>query len=114
MGYIPNPELVKEEKFNVVGSFTGMDKHPGSLEGMHEQTVKLLVAADCGMIIGGEVYGGYSVGELTNAIGFLIQTHTNIKTLLSAQIGSHTLLTGSPAAYPLIKAAENVVKKLKR
>jgi len=36
MGYIPNPELVKEEKFNVVGSFTGMDKHPGSLEGMHE------------------------------------------------------------------------------
>jgi len=105
----------KEEKFNVVvGSFTGMDKHPVSLEGMHEQTVKLLVAADCGMIIGGEVYGGYSVGELTNAIGFLIQTHTNIKTLLSAQIGTHPLLTGSPAAYPLIKAAENVAKKLKR
>ncbi len=103
-----------EENFSVViGSFTGMDKHPGTLEGMHEQTVKLIVAADCGMIIGGEVYGGYSVGELTNAIGFLIQSHTNIKALLTAQIGTHPLLTGSPAAYPLIKAAEIIAKKLK-
>lgn len=105
----------REEKFDVViGSFTGIDKHPGSLEGTHEQTVKLIVAGDCGMILGGEVLGGASVGELTNAIGFLIQTHTNIKTLLSAQIGTHPLLTGSPAAYPLIKAAEIVAKKMKR
>ncbi len=105
----------KEENFSVVvGSFTGMDKHPGTLEGMHEQTVKLIVAADCGMIIGGEVYGGASTGELTNSIGFLIQSHANIKTLLTAQIGTHPLLTGSPAAYPLIKAAEIIAKKLKR
>lgn len=104
-----------EDDFSVVvGSFTGMDRHPGTLEGMHEQTVKLIVASDCGMIIGGEVYGGLSVGELTNAIGFLIQSHTNIRSLLSAQIGTHPLLTGSPAGYPLIKAAEVVAKKLKR
>lgn len=105
----------KEENFSVVvGSFTGIDKHPGTLEGTHEQTVKLIVASDCGMILGGEVYGGTSTGELTNAIGFLIQSYANIKTLLSAQIGTHPLLTGSPAAYPLIKAAEVVAKKLKR
>lgn len=104
----------REENFSVVvGSFTGMDKHPGTLEGMHAQTVKLIVAADCGMILGGEVYGGSSVGELTNSIGFLIQSHTNIKSLLTAQIGTHPLLTGSPAAYPLIKAAEIVARKLK-
>ena len=104
----------KEEDFSVVvGSFTGMDKHPGTLEGMHEQTVKLIVASDCGMILGGEVCGGSSVGELTNSIGFLIQSHTNIKALLSAQIGTHPLLTGSPAGYPLIKAAEIVARKLK-
>ncbi|MDD3946119.1 MAG: pyridine nucleotide-disulfide oxidoreductase, partial [Desulfobacter postgatei] len=94
-------------------SFTGMDKHPGTLPDTHEQTVKLIVAADCGMIIGGEVCGGNSVGELTNLIGFLIQNRTNIKTLLAAQIGTHPLLTGSPAAYPLIKAAEVLAKKLK-
>lgn len=104
-----------EEDFSVVvGSFTGMDRHPGKLEGMHEQTVKLIVAADCGMIIGGEVYGGLSAGELTNSIGFLIQSHVNIKTLLSAQIGTHPMLTGSPAAYPLIKAAEIVAQKMRR
>ena len=103
-----------EDNFSVVvGSFTGMDKHPGTLEGMHEQTVKLIVAAECGMILGGEVYGGSSVGELTNTIGFLIQSHTNIKTLLTAQIGTHPLLTGSPAAYPLIRAAEIVAQKMK-
>jgi NADPH-dependent 2,4-dienoyl-CoA reductase/sulfur reductase-like enzyme len=104
----------KEENFSVVvGSFTGIDKHPGTLENMHTQTVKLIVASDCGMILGGEVCGGYSVGELTNSIGFIIQNHMTIKSLLSAQIGTHPLLTGSPAAYPLIKAAEIVAKKLK-
>lgn len=103
-----------EENFSVVvGSFTGMDKHPGTLESMHKQTVKLIVASDCGMILGGEVCGGCSVGELTNSIGFLIQSHTTIKMLLSAQIGTHPLLTGSPAGYPLIKAAEVVARKIK-
>ncbi len=107
-------EKAISEHFNIFsGSFTGIDKHPGTLPDTHEQTVKLIVAADCGMIIGGEVCGGNSVGELTNLIGFLIQNRTNIKTLLAAQIGTHPLLTGSPAAYPLIKAAEVLAKKLK-
>ncbi len=108
-------EKANKENFDIItGSFTGMDKHPGKLPDMHEQTVKLIVAADCGMIIGGEVYGGSSVGELTNAIGFLIQNRVNIGTLLSAQIGTHPLLTGSPAGYPLIKAAEVVGKRMKK
>ncbi|MDD2287150.1 MAG: FAD/NAD(P)-binding oxidoreductase [Paludibacter sp.] len=108
-------EKAISEHFDIVtGSFTGIDKHPGTLPNTHEQTVKLIVAGDCGMIIGGEVCGGESVGELTNLIGFLIQNRTNIRTLLAAQIGTHPLLTGSPAGYPLIKAAEILVKKLKR
>ena len=108
-------EKAISEHFDIVtGSFTGIDKHPGTLPNTHEQTVKLIVAGDCGMIIGGEVCGGDSVGELTNLIGFLIQNRTNIRTLLAAQIGTHPLLTGSPAGYPLIKAAEILVKKLKR
>ncbi|MFA7180916.1 MAG: FAD-dependent oxidoreductase [Bacteroidales bacterium] len=108
-------EKAISEHFDIVtGSFTGIDKHPGTLPDTHEQSVKLIVAGDCGMIIGGEVCGGNSVGELTNLIGFLIQNRTNIRTLLAAQIGTHPLLTGSPAGYPLIKAAEILVKKLKR
>ncbi len=103
-----------EENFDVVvGSFTGIDTHPGALDGSHEQTVKLIVASDCGMILGGEVCGGCSTGELTNLIGVLIQNRVTIWTLLTTQIGTHPLLTGSPAGYPLIKAAEVVSRRLK-
>ncbi len=102
------------ENFSVIcGSFTGMDTHPGNLEHSHKQTVKLIVASDCGMILGAEVYGGLSTGELTNAIGFLIQNHVTVKQLLTMQIGTQPLLTGSPAGYPLIKAAEVIVKKMR-
>jgi pyruvate/2-oxoglutarate dehydrogenase complex dihydrolipoamide dehydrogenase (E3) component len=74
--------------------------------------VKLIVASDCGMILGAEVYGGASTGELTNAIGFLIQNRVTVKQLLTMQIGTQPLLTGSPAAPPLVKAAEVIVKKM--
>lgn len=97
----------------VVGSFTGIDTHPGGLDGSHEQTVKLIAAKDCGMILGGEVCGGSSTGELTNLIGVLIQNRVSIWTLLTTQIGTQPLLTGSPAGYPLIKAAEVVARRLK-
>jgi NADPH-dependent 2,4-dienoyl-CoA reductase/sulfur reductase-like enzyme len=103
-----------QEQFDVfVGSFTGIDTHPGALDSSHEQTVKLIVASDCGMILGGEVCGGSSTGELTNLIGVLIQNRVTIWTLLTTQIGTHPLLTGSPAGYPLIKAAEVVARRLK-
>jgi len=105
----------KSEDFDIIsGSFTGMDTHPGNLPHSHQQTVKLIVANDCGMILGGEVYGGYSTGELTNAIGFLIQNRVTVKVLLTMQIGTQPLLTGSPAGYPLIKAAEVIVKKMRK
>ncbi|VGO22376.1 NAD(P)/FAD-dependent oxidoreductase [Pontiella sulfatireligans] len=105
----------KSENFDIIsGSFTGMDTHPGNLAHSHQQTVKLIVATDCGMILGGEVYGGFSTGELTNAIGFLIQNRVTVKVLLTMQIGTQPLLTGSPAGYPLIKAAEVIVKKMRK
>jgi pyruvate/2-oxoglutarate dehydrogenase complex dihydrolipoamide dehydrogenase (E3) component len=108
-------DKARSENFDVItASFTGVDTHPGNLPNTHKQTVKLIAAGDCGMILGGEVFGGCSVGELTNAIGFLIQNRVTVRMLLTMQIGTHPLLTGSPAGYPLIKAAEILVRKLKR
>jgi NADPH-dependent 2,4-dienoyl-CoA reductase/sulfur reductase-like enzyme len=106
-------ENASKEGFHIVtGSFAGIDRHPGKLPGMHKQIVKLIVSKDSGRIIGGEVIGGSSVGELINVIGFAIQGGMTFMDLLVSQIGTQPVLTASPAAYPLIKAAEVVLKKM--
>lgn len=105
--------LAVKEGFDVVtGSFEGIDKHPGTLPGTHKQLVKLIVARESGVVLGGEVVGGMSTGELINLIGFVVQNRTTVSTILTAQIGTHPLLTAPPTTYPLIKAAEVVAKKL--
>jgi len=96
----------------VVGDFEGIDKHPGSLPNTNKQIVKLIVARDSGIILGGEVIGGSSTGELTNILGLAIQNKMTINCLLTAQIGTHPLVTAPPTAYPIIKAAEVVSKKI--
>lgn len=104
----------KAENIEVLtGLFEGIDRHPGTLPGAHKQAVKLIAASNSGVIIGGEVIGGLSAGELTNVIGMIIQNRMTINSLLITQIGTHPLLTSSPAAYPLIKAAEIIDKKMR-
>ncbi len=103
------------EGFDVaVGFFEGIDRHPGTLADVSKQAVKLIVARESGVILGGEVYGGLSVGELINVIGFIIQNRMTLNAILTAQIGTHPLLNAAPTAYPLIKAAEAVAKNLSR
>ncbi len=103
----------RDERFDIVtGTFEGMDKHPGKLPKTHKQIVKLIVAKESGVILGGEVIGGLSSGELINVIGFAIENRMSINSILIAQIGTHPMLTASPAAYPLIKAAEIVYRKM--
>ncbi|MFO8033568.1 MAG: FAD-dependent oxidoreductase [Candidatus Bipolaricaulota bacterium] len=92
----------------VVGSFTGVDKHPGTMPDTHPQFVKLIVAKDSGVLLGGEVVGGVSAGELINLIGLAIQNRMTVNSIVTAQVGTHPLLTAPPTAYPLIKAAEAV------
>jgi len=102
----------RENLSYTTGSFEGIDKHPGTLENTHSQYVKLIVSKKSGIVLGGAVLGGLSSGELTNAIGFIIQNRMNINSVLTSQIGTHPLLTDSPAGYPLIKAAANAIAKL--
>ena len=105
--------MAKKEGFDIVtGLFEGVDKHPGTLPGTNKQMVKLIAARDSGIILGGGVIGGPSAGELTNILGLAIQNKMTINCLLTAQIGTHPLVTAPPTAYPVIKAAEVVSKKL--
>ncbi len=104
--------IAEKENFDyITGVFEGIDRHPGTLKDTHKQYVKLIAGKESGVILGGEVMGGLSVGELTNTIGIMIQNRMTINSLLTAQIGTHPLLTASPAGYPLIKAAEDASTK---
>ncbi len=104
----------KEEGIDTItGIFEGVDRHPGNLPGAHKQLVKLIAAHHSGVIIGGEVIGGLSAGELTNVIGLAIQNRMSVNSLLTSQIGTHPCLTASPAGYPLIKTAEIIAGKMR-
>jgi len=104
--------LAKKRGFEILtATFEGIDRHPGSLPDTKKQIVKLIASKESGIILGGEVMGGKSAGELTNLIGFIIQNRMTVDALLTSQIGTHPLLTAPPTAYPLIKAAEMIAKK---
>ena len=107
--------VARKERFDVVtGTFEGVDKHPGTLPGAHKQVVKLIVARESGIILGAEVIGGVSVGELINLVGFIVQNKMTVNSILAAQIGTHPLLTAPPTAYPLIKAAGVAALEMRR
>lgn len=105
----------KDEGFNIISAtFKGMDRHPGKLNNAHYQMVKLVANKTSGLILGGEVVGGVSAGELTNVLGFIIQNKMTVTDIMCSQIGTQPMLTASPAAYPLIKAAEMISRKMIR
>ncbi len=100
-------EMAKKENYEIVtGTFEGPDKHPGSLPGTHKQKIKLIASKETKTLLGGEIMGGSSTGELINTIGLAIENKMTLSSLLTSQIGTHPLLTGSPIGYPLLKAAE--------
>ncbi len=106
--------MARKENFDIVtGSFSGIDRHPGSLNDTSKQTVKLIVQKCSGAVLGGEIFAGKSGGELINVIGIAIQGGMTLNDLLVAQIGTQPMLTASPAAYPLIKAAEICAKQMR-
>ena len=106
--------LARDEGFDIItDTFEGIDKHPKALDETHKQIVKLIVSCDSGVILGGEVMGGASTGELINLIGLAIQNRMTVNQILTSQVGTHPLLTGPPTAYPLIKVAEVIAMKLK-
>jgi NADH oxidase (H2O2-forming) len=70
----------REEDIDCIsGTFEGVDHHPGkSAQELISNSLKLIAAEPSGIIIGGEVIGGLSAGELTNVIGLAIQNRMSI------------------------------------
>lgn len=96
----------------VYSEFSDFDTHPGSFSDTSSLTVKLYASSSDGSILGGEVWGGKSTGEIINIIGMAIQKKVTVFELVSFQVGTHPLLTSAPTKYVLIKAAEGIITKL--
>lgn len=88
------------------------DRHPGKLPDCTNLGVKLIFERDNGLIIGGQVYGGSSTGEMINFIGALIQHKMRADEIFTFQMGTHPLLTASPVAYQLTNAAQKAAAEL--
>ena len=98
----------------IVGKFEDVDRHPGTLPDASKLMIKLIVSPKNGAIIGGEICGGKSTGELINTIALAIQKRVTVYELISFQIGTHPLLTTAPTKYVLIKAAEMAIQNIKK
>ena len=94
-----------------VGISKAMDKHPGKLANASEVYVKLIFSTYSHTLLGAQIYGGDSVGELINMVSVMILNRMNDTDINTLQIGTHPLLTPSPLAYPVINATINAIVK---
>ncbi|MEA2113580.1 MAG: pyridine nucleotide-disulfide oxidoreductase, partial [Patescibacteria group bacterium] len=75
--------------------------------------VKLIFAKSSeGLLLGGEIMGPESVGEILNVLAMAIQQKASLFDFNVLQIATHPLLTSAPTVYPLIAAAQNAMLKL--
>ena len=109
-----NERMIKEEGFDVViGEAKVPDRHPGSIPDASTITLKLVFSKESGYILGGQVAGGKSIGEIVNTIALAIQSRLTVTALATMQIGTHPLLTSAPTMYPIVIAAENALMKMR-
>lgn len=100
----------RQEAFSImVGEFTTMDRHPGSLPGAQKVYIKLIFSKCSGVILGAQVSGSESVAEMINILSLAIQKDITAAELNTFQVATHPLVSASPIAYPINAAAMNAM-----
>ncbi len=98
----------------LIGEAEAPNRHPASLPGMGKIKVKLIFARSSqNLLLGGEIMGPESVGEMLNILSMAIQQKTSLFDFNTWQIATHPLLTSAPTVYSLIAAAQNAMLKIK-
>ena len=96
----------EKEGFEIaVGTAEAVDKHPATMPFASPVRVKLIFSRGSGIILGGQVAGGISCGEIINIIGMAIQKRDSLTELETLQMATHPRLTTVPTKYPLVMAA---------
>ena len=98
----------------IVGESEAPNCHPGGMPGSANLKVKLIFEAASGVLLGGQVVGAKSGGELINAISACLHQRMNVDDIATFQMGTHPALTASPIAYQLVNAADVAIAQLKR
>jgi len=111
---ITEEEAIKNNGDVVVGSFSGMNRHPATIPGAQRQYVKLLATRYGGQIIGGQIIGGDETGEMINIIGLLIESGLTVYQVMSMQVATQPKLTAAPTNYPIVMAATIIAQKIER
>jgi pyruvate/2-oxoglutarate dehydrogenase complex dihydrolipoamide dehydrogenase (E3) component len=101
-----------EEGFKIiVGKNSGVDHHPGKLPNTSKQTIKLIFSK-AGVLLGAQIIGGPSTGEMINILGLAIQKHMTASELAIMQYGTQPMLTAGPGVYPISIAAMNALAEM--
>jgi NADPH-dependent 2,4-dienoyl-CoA reductase/sulfur reductase-like enzyme len=95
----------------VVGETTVPDRHPGTLPGATKCHLKLVFSRYSHTLLGAQMTGGDSVGEMVNMFSAMILNRITDMEINTMQIGTHPLLTASPVVYPVITATVEAIKK---
>jgi NADH oxidase (H2O2-forming) len=98
----------------VCSSVEGPNRHPGSMPGAAPTKLKLVFEANSGVLIGGQIRGGDSVGEMTNIVAACVQKKMTVEDIATFQMGTHPALTASPIAYHIVNAAEIADQRLRK
>lgn len=96
----------------VIGSFSGMNRHPAAIPDAQKQFVKLIVTRNGGQILGGQIVGGSETGEMINIIGLMIETGLSVYKARSIQVATHPMLTAAPTNYPIVMAAIMAINQI--
>ncbi len=98
----------------VIGEAEASNRHPGSMPGGEALKVRLLFETGSQILLGGQVSGAKSGGELINAISACIHQRMTADDIATFQTGTHPALTASPVAYQLVNAAEIAIGEIRK
>jgi len=107
--------MARERGYDVVATtVSGPNRHPGSMPGAIDTKVKLVFERNSGVLLGGQVMGDETAGEIINTFSACIQNRMTAEDIATFQVGTHPALTASPVAYHGVNAAEMAIQQMHR
>jgi pyruvate/2-oxoglutarate dehydrogenase complex dihydrolipoamide dehydrogenase (E3) component len=98
------------EGFDIlIGESRLPDHHPASMPNTTEIYCRLIFSKESMQLLGGQITGGQTTGELVNTIGLAIQMHATATDIATMQFGSQPRLT--PSLHPMVAATGDALRK---